>query len=230
MSTLKIIIPILFFSNYLLAQGENNIWYLNSARILDFNFSPAAFTEVNTFLYTEGPKVSVSDANGNLLFISSGERVLDNTFQAMPNGTGLQGSPTNFGFTLMPVLSLPMPGQSKKYYLFTMLGGYNSFGNYTPGQLHYSIIDMDLNGGKGDIISAQKNIFLTDNLSGRLIAARGICGSLWVLVHQVNSNRYLAYEITEEGINNPIISNVGSILNGNDQHQGDGMISFSPRL
>ena len=221
---LKITFLILFFANIVFGQGENNIWYLNSGRALDFNFSPPLFVEINTFIYSEGPKSSVSDVEGNLLFISNGQQVWDNTLEIMPNGNGLQGSPFFYG--TMPVLSVPMPGQNGKYYLFTMLGGYNFF-DYVDGELHYSILDMNLNEGKGDIISSQKNIFLRGNLTGRLIAAKGICGSLWVLVHEVDSNRFLAYEITEGGIRNPVITETGVTLNGNTEHFGDGMINFS---
>jgi len=68
----------------------------------------------------------------------------------------------------MPALIVPMPGQSKKYYIFT-----------TGGAISYTVIDMTLRGGLGDV-SQQPHVLLQDTcarITGTFIAGnRGTWG------------------------------------------------------
>ena len=133
--------------------------------------------------------------------------------------------------TAMPTLVVPFLENKNKYYIFSLKGGFNDFEDYIIGELYYSVLDLSLENGNGDVIQEQKNIFLQDNLTGRLVAGKGICGSIWVITHEFSSNRFFAYEITSEGISPPIISEVGSTLNMenvNTEPLGDGTIKFSP--
>jgi hypothetical protein len=92
-----------------------------------------------------------------------------------------------------------MPGQSKKYYIFT-----------TGGKLSYTIIDMALRGGLGDV-SGHTNVLLQDTcarITGTFIS--GNAGT-WVVVHLLFSNAFYAYPVTQAGIGTPVISYQGDI-------------------
>lgn len=217
-------------------QGESNIWLLRQRGILDFNYTPAQFrTEPKSVLLSEQLKSVVCNSEGGLLFYTDGIDVYDRHFELMPNGTKIGDSESNYIFSSMPVVSIPYPGQASKYYIFTLSNGlFSGFSeNYTPGELNYSILDMKLNDGKGDIVDVRKKIFLRGGLSGRLVAAKGKCGDLWIVVREMNSNRFLAYKVTTEGIQDPILSEVGSVLTIPDTliqlySQEDGTMFFSP--
>lgn len=220
---LLFILPFILF-----AQGENNIWPLNIGKILDFNHTPPLFKDIDVLLYAEAPKTSVCNANGDLLFYSDRRSLYDKNFQITPNGHGLIDD--NY-LTAMPVLSVPMIGEERKYYLFTLNAGFNLSGDFIPGELRYSIIDMSLNNSNGDIVEGQKNKLLQNNLTGRLVAAQGLCGSVWVLSHELNTNRFLAFEITEAGISSPVVSEVGRNLEAfpwDIISSNEGMMWFSP--
>ena len=108
---------------------------------------------------------TMSDASGNLLFYSDGDRVLDAANAVMPNGTGiLAGGSSHNG-----VIAVRRPGSSSQYFLFTV----KMFEMYpTTNLLNYSVIDMSLHSGLGDIQAGQKNlpIALPGNPDGMLEA------------------------------------------------------------
>lgn len=119
----------------------------------------------------------------------------------MPDNTSTLGAPPSSFWAPLPALIVPMPGQSKKYYIFT-----------TGGNLSYTVIDMTLRGGLGNL-SSQPQVLLPDTcprISGTFIA--GNTGT-WVLTHKLFSNAFYAYPVTEAGIGAPVISFQGDTDN-----------------
>uniref|UniRef100_A0A2B4RJ23 DNA topoisomerase 2 n=1 Tax=Stylophora pistillata TaxID=50429 RepID=A0A2B4RJ23_STYPI len=160
------------------AQKQNYYWYFGNGAGLNFNTNPpTAVTDgkVRTF---EG-SATISDENGDLLFYTDGTTVWDKNHTVMPNGTGLRGSSSS---TQSGVL-VPMPGDANKYYVFTV--------GFMDPVFCYSIVDLSLRGGLGDVMRAYKNIELfTDWSFGRRYAAEKIAAvrhsngrDFWVIGH-----------------------------------------------
>ena len=191
-----------FSFSFLHSQGENNIWNIGRFRAVDFNESPVELIETEGRLFTGGHNASISDAEGNLLFYSSGMNVWDSNHEIMPNGDFIANGGT--GAPIMHTLILSVPNRKDQYYLFAFSGHLNL-------SLTYSIIDMNLNGGTGDVHPDFKDIPLHDNLTGILVAAKGVCGSLWVITHGLNNDQFFAHEINEGGIEQPIITTIGNV-------------------
>ena len=79
------------------------------------------------------------------------------------------------------------------------------------GRLYYSVVDMSLNGGLGDVVFWQKGILLDSNLTEKMTAIVGDRCNVWLLVHEQSSNTFKAWEITSGGIStSPVISNCGN--------------------
>jgi hypothetical protein len=93
-----------------------------------------------------GKNITVSDSLGNLLFFSSTQYVRDRHNNIMPGSTTLLLS----GYQL--ILSIQSLVDDSLYYLFTL--GLEHFPD-TRG-LFYSVIDMRLRGGFGDIVPVLK--------------------------------------------------------------------------
>lgn len=113
----------------------------------------------------------------------------------------------------------------------------NDSGDTIQGSLFYSIVDMRLNNGLGDIVPGQKNILLdSSHLSEAMIAVPGAggCGSIWLLLHTCGPQtyegskfgerppQYKAYEITASGINTTPVLSPGII------HCARGWMCLSP--
>ncbi len=181
-------------------QKENYIWCFGNQAGLDFNTTPAtAF--VDSMIAHEGV-ASMADKNGNLLFYTNGLEVWDRTHHVMPNGSDLLG-----GFSSTEAaLILPLPNSSTLYYLFV------TEDQTSDGGLSYSVIDMTLNGGLGDIVSSSKNTLVVNEINEQVTAVLHCNGiDSWIITHLGNSNEFLAYSFTEQGLNPvPVISAVGS--------------------
>jgi|GEM_PF-2083963 len=171
-------------NNWLFGNRAGMTWNttqnLASVPILNANGQPSGTTKPLNGLPTPlaGSVMSqsegvfcMSDPNGKLLFYSSGMIIWNSNHQQMSNGTGLSGgiSSTQSG------IIIPHPGQSNQYIAFAIAE--------RPGNaLTYSIVDMTLNGGLGNVVANAKNIPLT-----------GVAGSRneeVVAVKKTNSNGY----------------------------------------
>ena len=156
---------------------------------------------------TEGVS-AISDGSGNILFYSDAESVYDANNNPMPNGNGtINGyiSATN------ACLITKIPGDCDRYYLFTIqepvLGTYQL-------ELRYSVIDMSLNGGLGDVVAAQNNVLMytASDITEKMISVqKGLTEDYWIIVRKTLSDEFLSFEVSSAGINNtPVVSLVSS--------------------
>ncbi|MES2622008.1 MAG: T9SS type A sorting domain-containing protein [Bacteroidota bacterium] len=196
----------LFFTFALYSQKEANNWVFGSNAGVSWNTGapvPFAGAIINQ---TEGV-ACISDAAGQLLFYSDGISVRNRMHQLMPNGTGLLGGSSS----TQSAITFLWPGDSTKYFLFT-----------TPvianDGLNYSVIDMSLQGSLGDVVASSKNTFLYASTCEKLTAVKHANGvDVWVVSHEFNSNRFYSYLVTSAGVNTtPVVSSIGSVLNGTD--------------
>lgn len=142
----------------------------------------------------------------------------------MPNGTGMAGhnSSTQSGVVV------PTPGNPTRYYVFSVDAAPGTNGN---GQgLRYSVVDMTLNGGMGDVVSTEKNILLIPNQIEKITAVGNFVGDgTWVLSHVWGTNEIHAFLITSFGINTtPVVSTVGVVVPSNPDENGKGYMKVSP--
>ncbi len=193
------------------AQYEN-VWAFGNYAGIDFNSGQPL--PVKTSIYSVGEaNASVCNSSGQLLFYTDGTIVWNRNGNIMPNGDYLlpiegPGNNTPTGSTSQGALIMPIPGSYSKYYVFSL----TSFESRPSGQLYYSIIDMDLNNGLGEVVSSQKGILLDSNLVEQMTAVTGGRCNTWLLVRTRYGNGFKAYSISESGIDQiPRESNVGSL-------------------
>jgi|GEM_PF-1013640 len=190
-------------------QKQNNQWRVGPTGV-NFNTTPPTATSGAALLISEGC-ASIADATtGQLLFYTDGVTVWDSTNTPMPNGQGLLGGVRLLSSTTAAVL-VPKPFSPQLYYVITIDEQSSANG------IRYSLLDMRLNGGKGDIVTGQKNIPIYNTQSEKLevVPTRDGCG-YWLLSHSSNGNDFYAFAITQAAINTtPIISTVGlQVFNG----------------
>ena len=244
-----LLLILLFTSAQFFAQNEASFWYFGNNAGLQFNAQDGTVTALtNGQLDTLEGCTSISDADGNLLFYSdgrtvwSGRDVFNGVHQVMPNGhyfggTGLLGDPSSTSSGLI----VPKPEDPDKYYLFTVDEPHHDNANVYPDQFtgtydqggtipaqddgfnngfNYSLVDMTLNGGLGDVDPVEKNIHLVTynpldpeeikyKCSEKITAVRAEdCTSFWVITHFIDS--FYAFKVDVNGVTTtPIISQVG---------------------
>ncbi|MFH1319917.1 MAG: gliding motility-associated C-terminal domain-containing protein [Bacteroidota bacterium] len=190
------------------AQKQGNIWYFGDGAGLDFNSGvPVALTDGQTYFadfHNEGTAV-ISDSSGSLLFYSNGEKVWNRYHQVMPNGNGLLGhlSSTHAAFIV------PKPGSEILFYLFTSDSYYQ---NDLKNGFRYSIINMCLDNGQGDIVPGTKNILLLDTVAEKISAIKHANNiDYWVITHKYFSDAFYAFLLTSNGIEDTVITYIGSV-------------------
>jgi gliding motility-associated-like protein len=211
----------LFLSNSLFSQGENNIICFGDSNRIDFATNPYQIYKSSTQQLCGSS--TISDASGNLLFYTNGIDVWDATHNRMPNGFGLYGDTLSNQTSLI----VKKPTSANIYYIFTT-SHIGRYGSPLYKGLNYSILDMSLNGGRGDIVSGMKNINLKNLCTEKIAATFHINQrDIWVISRDIRQNRFTSYLLTPLGIIDSIFSNsdrdYGLML-----EVGQGTISISP--
>jgi gliding motility-associated-like protein len=189
-----------------LAQNQNNQWRFGTAGAIDFNTVPPSFVTGAALSTSEGSASVADKVTGALLFYTDGVTVWNANNQVMPNGTGLLGGDPILLSSTTAAVIVPKPGSSNLYYIVTVHELLAGIG------VHYSLLDMTLNAGLGDIVAGQKNVFLFLTDSEKLEVVPASNGtSFWLLTHDFPGNSFYAFEISNTGIQNtPVVSTVGS--------------------
>lgn len=208
---------------YGVVDQRANIWHFGVNAGIDFNplfdnpptpavaLGPAEVPYVSP----EGSSV-ISDRNGNVILSTNGQVVFDgatppNDITPAPNPPGIGGDP---GAT-QSALIVPVPGDETLFYIFTTqeVQGTNSY------QLKYSLFDLKLNGGTGDMV--QSNVLLFSRSTERIVS-----NGNWLIAHEYGNNSFRAYQITQQGISNPVISSIGSVHSFSIEANGQGYMEL----
>jgi len=194
-----------------------NHWYFGEYGGLDFSNGdpmPISDSEMSTF----GRSASISDDDGNLLFYSDGLRVWDATNTVMPNGTNLL--PSDNGRIWGPII--PRPYHPRQYYVFSQ----DYINSPIPNQfeIRYSIIDMSLNSGRGDVTDV-KSIYFGPTTGYDANAAYHADGEKVWLVQRSDPKVLSTYLIDSTGIGPAI--DYTDVSDPNDTSLGASAIFFN---
>ncbi len=212
------------------AQFEN-IWVFGRNAGMDFNMGAPSF--YSSAIGGGERTASICDEAGRLLFYTSGDQVWTSDHQLMPNGDTLIKDPLLPGTwpycrsTSNATLIMPVPGQKRKYYLFSLT---HTEMQQWAGRLYYSIVDMSLNNGMGDVEIQNSSILLDSNLTEHLTGVTGDRCNSWLICipnpSTASGSRFKSYEVTGNGLSRvPVESNVEGIYSAGLQF---GKIDLSP--
>lgn len=238
MKKIYIVLLSLLICSQIFGQNEASYWYFGQNAGLRFDAGSGTVTaitdgQINTL---EGC-TSISDSDGNLVFYTDGRTVWNQNHQIMQNGdyfagSGLLGDPSSTSSGLI----VPKPEDPTKYYIFTVDEPHHNNAATYPNQnndgsvpqdddgfnngFNYSLVDMTLNTGLGDVDAIEKNIPLITydpndpeeikyKCSEKITAVRAEdCSSFWVITHFTNT--FYAFRVDVNGVDTtPIISTVG---------------------
>lgn len=205
---------ILGFISFASAQNEADKWFFGSGAAIDFSSGSPVI--ISSPMYTSEGTAAMADATGKLRFFTNGVDVYDSTKTIMPNGAGLMGDVS----TTQSALIVPNPASAVQYYIFTA-------GADGAGDFRYSIVDMTLNGGLGDVMVANKNILLTDSITEKIAAVRDGANGIWIVTHKWGTNQFYSYHLTTGGLAPAVITNVGTIHNTSVIQNTYGQLKFN---
>lgn len=201
---------IIFFTTTTNAQLETNHWFFNGDRA---TVKPTGVTVVPPGSNGTDPYVSVglvsssmADAAGNLLFSTNGLAIFDRDQKVMPALPTF----TNLGGNNAKVLIHPIPASTRYLVFYSQLNDPYTNNYNRSHKLKYAVVDMALNGGKGDVILYDQLIDSSTS-PGFTIADGAQENDAWLIVHRHQTDSFYAYPLNGGGIGKtPVISKAGS--------------------
>jgi len=217
-----------FFRNFLLivslnvialtvsAQGQSDNWYFGTNA--GVNFGSCIPTKLlDGQMNTDEGVATISDATGNLLLYSDGQRVWDRQHSIMPNGFGLFGDPSSTHSAVI----VPQPGNDSIFFVFTVDNEGNNKG------LCYSVVNLNRNSGLGDVVL--KNQLLLANAHEKVAAiAHSNQTDFWVVTREFGSVNYYSWLVNSGGVQNaPVVSSTPNSLPSNADNISRGYLRIS---
>ncbi|OQB59318.1 MAG: hypothetical protein BWX95_02671 [Bacteroidetes bacterium ADurb.Bin141] len=183
-SIIKLLVLLLVFSwNQVSAQGKNSVYLLgyNAKARMTFTSTTYSIIPESRQIPFEDTQGNISDENGNILMSSNGVYIADATGDTMLNGGGLNPgwAVNNFpGGLPQPNsnLFLPLPGDTNKFILFHQAADINI--NLACPYIFYSLIDISLNSGFGEVVS-KNNVALAGAFGWGFAACKHGNGRDW---------------------------------------------------
>ncbi len=223
-----------FYVTFCFGQKEANVWHFGIGHSLDFNSGIPVQTFGSQMFTFEG-STSYCDENGNLLFYSNGGgrlpasgqdggKIWNKNNQVMYDMQGTEGGGWSAAQSSVVV---PSPGEPNVYYLFTMEELEFDGDGVVPSEpngrgLSYFKIDMSLNGGLGDVVEADVQVY--DYSYEGICAIRHSNGTdYWILINQDTSGIGV-YSVTQNGVQ------LAGVYPYPVFYSGFGIIKSSPNL
>lgn len=198
-------------------RSENKVWAFGLRAGIDFTSGSAV--AIRTPMKTREASVAVYDKNSKPLFYSEGSFVWDKNGNVMNNGVGITALGTTAllntsatGSSAHGTTVVPVPGNPYQYYIFSVIAVefyYNTNQPWQYGRLFYSVVDVRLNGGLGDVVPGRKGILLDSCYQEKIVAVTGNSCDYWLIGHHKDSALFKSWHITPSGIElQPVISRV----------------------
>lgn len=236
-----ILYSVLFFCHNTYAQKHDYIWHfgigdtsLSRAFALDFNYPNDSVYAIDRNIQVGLDNASICDTAGNLLCYTNGISIQDSSHQMMLNGDSLNpgffssGNYAYYGYpTWEGALFLPVPNHDSLYQLFHIGMDSSDPSGGLYDKLYVTTINMNLNGGKGEVLS-KNYILLEDSLFSELEAVKHGNGRDWWIVvpeaYSNGSNGYFRFLLTPDSIYGPYYQQIGPAYPA----VATGQASFSP--
>ena len=204
-----LIVFFLAMSFYATAQNRNSVWCFGDSAGIDFS---NINNPVPYYSAMRGRGSCVNIANnfgGGALFYANSYSLLFKTLVWGANNDTMQNGDFLGDGLYNEQQIIPFPDGQNKYYLF-----YTGARGFVDG-LYYAIVDMNLNGGFGEVTITNQQIN-TNRIADCMQAVKHGNGRDWWLITKTSNatltsvNRFVIYLITPQGISQPSYYDFGN--------------------
>ncbi len=203
------------------APKYGNIWYFGEGRGLDFNISPPTPIYDGLGYGGEGLTTIADPTTGEYLLFFDGDLLFRRGDTSFEDGRKLYGRRT----ASQSAVILPLPGSDRYYYIFYI----DDMSLPLGPQLGMFYALVDVTAPPGSDIFLERDVLL-DPLATERIAATWVCEEnfYWVLSLQRDSNRYLAFRLTQSGVEEGYVESFSGPLVEFGINSDLGALEFSP--
>lgn len=189
------------------AQRRSWNWYFGDRAGITFRNGVVEPLTDGVLQTDEGCATFSNPANGQLWCYTDGVTVWNRNHEPMPNGRGLNGDAS----TSQSALIVQMPGTTNRLVIITPAPITSS----DPGSrclcLMYSIVDMQADGGLGDVV--EKNVVLISDVTEH-VTATATCdeSGWWIIARRSSLSEFVSFRLTATGFDPvPTISPAGTL-------------------
>ncbi len=196
---------------------SRNIFFNSTTNIVRLHFTgqtPAvSYTGLGSGDPLVGEGLSHIERNDTILFFVNANGVYDKNLVQMPGSAGIYANPSSTEIDVCP-----MPGNPNKYYVF--------YNQVNCSSLYYSIVDLSLRGGDGDVSALNVVIDNANHAEGMEIVREPCSNNLWLITYKCQVG-FDVFHITSSGLsaatNYPYVPVSAFLYSGQGQleyHQG----------
>jgi hypothetical protein len=197
--------------------------------VMDFRNDTIAFHHLSDTIGAFEATANICDKNGNFLFFTNGIYVFDRNGNNMPGGNWLSFYNPNYYLAItfgapnsQGVMILPKPGNDQIYYIFHFVPTdtnftYQGMSYSEPTHFYYSLVDMSMNFGLGDVFAKDIRLPLNGvNCASKMTAVKHANGrDWWIIRHGWKDNKYIKFLLTPDEVLGPYFQNIGPAFQQN---------------
>ncbi len=170
-------------------QGQRNLFFNSNENVIRLDFSTDPPTPFPTGIIGSYEGIAhYEDGSGNALFWFNANGVYDSYNILMPGALGILADDSSAEICISPV-----PCDPDRYYIF--------YNDQTCSSLYYSIVDMTLNGGLGDVTDLNTSIDTNNFSEGMEVIEIPDSPNFWLLTYNCNTG-FTKFLISENGLSN----------------------------
>lgn len=198
-----------------------SIWYFGEEAGIDFRNGAQPIQSTALVGGNSAPEGNaiIGDANADILFHTNGESLwFGNDEQDAPNDDPTLGGSRN---VTQNSLFVPFAADESLFYLFTI---------NDAGLLSFSALDLKTNPIPGVALSQAgdnagdplRTIPLHESVAEKITSTGRSDGGVWVVTHEMDTDAFLSYPVSAEGIGSAVRSEAGAV-----HSDGTGYMRFS---
>lgn len=179
------------------SQNQNNNWVFGRQAGISKTPNGISTIQNSKINALEACGTVSNPVTGELMFYTDGVTVWDSTNTSMPNGEDLKGANS----CAQGALILPHFKETNKYLVVTT-PEFKSKDN----AMYYSVVDMSLRGGLGDVDAQNKNIKVVDSIcEGLTYSFNKDSSGYWLITRERKSNRFISILVDSSGVGSKIV-------------------------
>lgn len=206
---------LLFYPALLCAQREDNNWvggFEETPHVPGFANYRIHFTASGIQVDTsdwgipfESTTAAISDSSGNLILFTNGCSVFDAGGKVIPGGESLNPGALHdqvcerIGYIAPKgAVILPVPAHPGRFCILHMAATANPLRDLDLGPLYATWVDMNANGGKGAVTTANEPL-ASGALEPFMVVRHGNGRDWWVIVPRYGINRFSSFLLSPSG-------------------------------
>ena len=210
------IVLVIFSTQKTVAQAYDHLWFTGYNEFpgtsgsgyaqLRFETDSLLIEPISLPFNFESTVAVMSDSIGKLLFYTNGCAVANREHVLMPNGSGLnpgeisdQVCPWKGYIVPQGAMILPKPAGTKQFYILHSGAEPDPVRKIRLGALYYTVIDLELQNGLGDVVS-KNQVLIKGDLGAFTSVRHGNGRDWWIVVPDFGNRRWHTFLLSPAGI------------------------------